>query len=189
MPSIVLAAALDALDRTVESAVAAVDRAQRDFATAADAEAERLGRRPTHEQAAGLAALEEARDRVRAATEPPAFRPPLEVHRAPDDGPAEIDGKLALLEAERRRLTEELARLSAEDLVLGERLAGKRRWADALGASRRDAAAPLLEREAQEIRRSLSHLTREREELTRARARRREALHTVDAMEQEIAAR
>jgi hypothetical protein len=172
-----VALALDELDRKVEAAEVALQRAQRAFAAAAAA-------------ASGVDA-DEARARVRAATEAPAFRPPLEVHKAPEDGPVETQGKLQLLDAERRRIAEELGGLDAEDLVLAERVAMKRRLAQELGVSRRDAgpALALLGREAEDLRRGLARLTREREELARARALRRDALHDVDAMVREIKGR
>jgi hypothetical protein len=184
-----VAAALDALDRRIETADAAVRRAQREFAAAADAEAERLGRTASSDARARQAVLDEVRDRVRAATDVSDFRPPLAVHRAPEDGPAEIEGKLQLLDAERRRIAEELGRLEAEDRVWGERMAGKRRQAQTLGAARTVGSLPLLDVEAEEIQRALVRLSRQREELARALGRRREALHAVDVMAQELSPR
>jgi hypothetical protein len=179
-----VAGTLDGLDRKIEAADAAVRRAQREFAAAADAEAERLG-----SDARARAALDEARDRVRAATEDSDFRPPLEVRRAPEDGPVEIEGKLQLLEAERRRMAEERGRLEAEDRVLGERMAGKRRQAQALGAARTIGSLPQLDVEAEEIRRALARLGRQRDDLARGLERRREALHALDGMAQELSPR
>jgi hypothetical protein len=170
-----LVARLDELDRRLEQRASALARAVRAFEEAAAASSD-------------PAAAGEARRRVEAAAAPRAFRPPLDVALDPADGAAEIEGKLLLLDAEKKRLDEERARLEAEDRLLAARMKQKQDQARELAVARRDVDRSLLAQQSEELRRAVARLTEEREALARAQAAREKEQAHVDARAGELAA-
>ncbi|MET0554343.1 MAG: hypothetical protein ABW221_14970 [Vicinamibacteria bacterium] len=171
-----MARGLDDVERRLAEQERRRAKARAAFDAAADGEEHRLEERARREGAAAVAAemagLAAARRRVAQSEGAGAFRPPLEVALDPQDGPAEVEAKLAILESEAARVGARLAELAAEASLLSARVAARREWARELGAARRDAggAIDLLDRGDEDVRASLRALEGRGGEITRERA-------------------
>jgi chromosome segregation ATPase len=178
-----LAGRLDALEGDVVEQERRIARARAEFQAAADEEEQRLEQRARREGAGAVAealsALESARRRVAALESAIAFRPPLEVALDPQDGPAEIEAKLAVLAGERARVSARLQDLRRDEGLLATRIEAKREWARELGVARRDAggSVELLDRGYEQVQAALRALSARAEALVRERA----ALESAEA--------
>jgi chromosome segregation ATPase len=131
-----------------------------------------------------MAALEAARKRVaRADAETGAFRAPLDVALDPLDGPADIEGKIVILDSEEARVRRRLEELKADAVLLTVRVAARREWARELGAARRDAlgAVELLDQGYEDVQASLKALEGRADEIARERGRLEAALAPLTA--------
>ncbi len=168
-----LASSLDGLERRLLEQGRRLERLRVEFTRTADAEEGQLEEQARKEGAGSLApafsALAEARRRVAALSEVPRFRPPLEVSWDPQDGPAELETKLQVVDGERSRLAGRLQDLHGEEKVLAARLQAGREWARDLGAARRDAAGgvELLERAHEQAEQGLRALAARIEAVSR----------------------
>jgi hypothetical protein len=162
---------LDAVERDLAAHARRLAQLRAEFETAADGEERRLQERAGQEGAARVAALldalAESRKRVWAQAAAARFRPPLEIALEPGDGPAEIEGKRALLDAEIARVAQRRAEVQSENALLARRLSARREWARQLAAARRDAAGSveLLDRGYDQAQASIRDLGARAEEL------------------------
>lgn len=159
-----LASRLDDVERRLAEQDAKRARARAAFDAAAADEEGRLEQRARREGApavaASMAALEAARRRVAQAEGARVFRPPLAVAVDPQDGPAEMEAKLAIVASEEARVRRRQDDLAGEAALVAARTAARREWARALAAARRDAggAVELLDRGDEDVRASLRAL-------------------------------
>jgi DNA repair exonuclease SbcCD ATPase subunit len=190
-----LANRLDRLDREIASRERSLERTLLDFEAAAAREERRLEARARAEGALAiapdLAALAAARQRADALRTPAVVRAALDVTLDDLDGPAELETKLALVDAEKARLASEARRLAEEATVLGARIEAKREWTRRWASARRDAAGglELVEQAFEEAEARLRRLQARADELSRDRDTVSAALKQLDTRRVEIETR
>jgi soluble cytochrome b562 len=170
-----LVRALDDLDRRIKTQERTIDQARRRFEQQADAEMALLSAR--RGDGASLAArvemIEAAVRRVRRdAAQEPSVRPALDIVLEPNDGPAEIRVKLALLKAERRRFADLMVTFDQEITVVETRIAIKRQLAREVEAVSAEAVVglSLLQRESDDLYQAIQEMERRRKKLVADRA-------------------
>jgi chromosome segregation ATPase len=191
-----VAGQLDELDRQLSDRDRSISALRRRFEEAATAEASRLNANGNvgsiGEVARELDAIERARRRVAGlgAPEPP-FRPLLDVTLSEADAPFEVEQKLQLLESERDRVKNEIARLDAEAGVLTVRILLRRQLLAELEVAARTAGAELglLRREAENVGETLNDLIVQRTALIRQNSDLSASLAQVERRLEEFRAR
>jgi soluble cytochrome b562 len=170
-----LVRALDDLDRRIKTQERTIDQTRRRFEQQADAEMALLSAR--RGDGASLAArvemIEAAVRRVRRdAAQEPSVRPALDIVLEPNDGPAEIRVKLALLKAERRRFADLMVTFDQEITVVETRIAIKRQLAREVEAVSAEAVVglSLLQRESDDLYQAIQEMERRRKKLVADRA-------------------
>ncbi|MBN2370976.1 MAG: hypothetical protein JXO72_10860 [Vicinamibacteria bacterium] len=170
-----LVGALDDLDRRLKAQERTIDHAWKRFEKQADREMARLS-----EQKGGGASLAARVDSIETAirrvrqdvARERRVRPALDIVLDPNDGPAEIRVKLALLQAEQRRFADLIVTLDQEIKVVETRLLIKRQLAREVKAASEDAGAglSLLQRESDDLLQAVKEMERRREALLQDRA-------------------
>jgi chromosome segregation ATPase len=175
---------VDARTATIGRGIAA---ARRRFDEAATAETARLtataGSGPIAEITQGLRSIEEMRRRVSLLVAPrPAFRPVLDVTLSPEDGSADVERKLQLVEAERERVVRRVKEVDDEDAVFGTRAALKRQLLTELQNAARTAGPDLalLRRETDDSTEALGALAARRDALAQEKVDLNRALRELD---------
>jgi len=163
---------LDRQQAELDEATRRVDRLRTAFEELAAEQAARLGTvSDPVKRVAALGEIETARRRV--ATLAPRevqFRPVLNITLGPTDLPAEIEHKMSLVTAERKRVVAELGRIDRELAVVATRLLRSRALLDDLrGSSAPSSELALVTREANALADSIRQLERQYEALDRAR--------------------
>jgi chromosome segregation ATPase len=167
-----LAARLDAVDRTLRDYNSAIARLRKAVAVELDQQAKRAREADPLKFAALATQLEITRRRIDEITGPPReFRPLLIVRPSATDTAADLDQKLAVLDAEQIRGTEALVALDQDVTVMGGRIVVVRQLLTDLEAAARGAPPDLrlIQRQVEEVQSRLRDLDVSRRDLLRVR--------------------
>jgi DNA repair exonuclease SbcCD ATPase subunit len=167
-----LAARLDAVDRTLKDYNTTIARLRKAVALELDKQARQAREADPLRFAALATQLETTRRRIDELTGPPReFRPLLIVRPSATDTAADLDQKLAVLDAEQARGTEALVALDQDLTVMGGRMVVTRRLLTDLEAAARGAPPDLrlIQRQVDEVQNRLRDLDASRRDLQRVR--------------------
>jgi hypothetical protein len=189
-------ARLDDIDARTAELGRGIASARRKFDEAAAAETARLtaaaGSSPIGEISQNLDSIEDMRRRVSRLVAPsPAFRPVLEVSLSPQDSAPDVERKLQVVEAERRRVTKRVKELGEEDEVLAARALLKRQLLVELQNATRTAGTDLalLRRETDDVTEALGALATRRDALAQEKQDLDRVLRGLDKRSDDFRAR